>query len=61
MDEDLISDLNNLTGFKYSRSEVVKALQEADEDIDDALNILIEQEKPKEMFAAGVVSKKTKQ
>ena len=42
MDEDLISDLNNLTGFKYSRSEVVKALQEAGEDIDDALNILIE-------------------
>lgn len=63
MDDDTFDTLNSLTEGKYSRAQISNALSQADNDIDDALEILqkSDNERPSSMFSAGVVSKRTKE
>ena len=61
MDEETIETLNSLTAGKYTRVQIVEALKKADDDIDDALTMLQENDRPSSMFSEGVVSKRTKQ
>ena len=61
MDDECIETLFSLTAGKYSMAKVQAALKQADGDIDDALALLQQEERPTSMFSEGVVSKRTKQ
>ena len=55
MDDDLIDTVDRITGGKYSRVQITAALEKASCDPDDAIQFLIDDEKPAEMFSANVV------
>ena len=55
MDDDLIDTVDRITGGKYSKEQITAALERADCDPDDAIQFLLEEEKPAEMFSANVV------
>ena len=55
MDEDLIDTVDRITGGKYSRDQITAALEKTDCDPDDAIQCLLDDEKPAEMFSANVV------
>ena len=60
IDEEVIETLTTLTAGKYTRTQIEEALRKADGDMDDALTVLQEAERPTSMFSEGVVSKRTK-
>ena len=49
MDEN-IDTINSLTGAKYTRAQIIDALEKAEDDIDDAIKILLESKKTAQMF-----------
>ena len=57
MDEDNIDTINSLTGAKYSRAQINDALCKVEGDIDDAIQYLLDLEKPAKMFSNEVVSR----
>lgn len=55
MDDELVDTVDSITGGKYTRAQIEAALEKADCDPDDAIQILLALEEPKEMFSAEVV------
>ena len=54
MDEN-IDTINSLTGAKYTRAQIINALEKADDDIDDAIKLLIDSKRPTQMFTSQVI------
>ncbi len=55
MDDDLIETVDSITGGKYTRDQITAALEKADCDPDDAIQLLLAEDKPTEMFSSTVV------
>ena len=46
MDDESIDTINSLTGSKYSRAQIKAALKKVDDDIDDAIQLLLDSDQP---------------
>ena len=42
MDDENIDTINQLTGSKYTRTQIQEALKKSDDDIDDAIQLLLD-------------------